>query len=111
MECRRLDLARRLLATLLLLCFALYGLEAEVADVHDTQADGAEVSRTDPPPPNSQTDDHPVHVCHCAHAHVGVIVTPPTLQPVACPTSLREWDAPRVAHGVRLPPPLRPPIS
>jgi hypothetical protein len=112
---------RRLLAILLLLCFGLYGVESEVADVHDTEAEYEHVSAghelphampvdkapTDAP---SGADNHPVHVCHCTHTHVGVLGTAPTLNLVLVPAPPAGWRATGTAASTPLLPPLRPPI-
>lgn len=116
MPCVRLRFTRRLLAALLLLCFGIYGVESEVADVHDIQAEREQVTtghgpvRNGPSEIPSGSDSHPVHVCHCSHTHVGVLGTTPTLNVVMVPSPPSEWPSPVIALSTRLLPPLRPPI-
>ncbi len=81
---------QRVVALLLVLCFALVTVEAPIADVHDGGATHAEVDRvtgdshahhgvafgeglSDRSSPRHS--DHPVHVCHCTHAHASVLAT------------------------------------
>lgn len=80
---------RRIVALLLLWAFAFAGLEAPIADVHDGDATHAEVDRATgerhsghesagrgSSPSGPESSDHPVHVCHCVHAHTGVLAAP-----------------------------------
>ncbi len=105
----RLHVTHRFLAALLLLSFALYGVEAEVADVHDggvEATDGNPAHGTNP-----KSDSHPAHVCHCSHTHLGVLATAPSLNPAVVPAPKRVWRAPAMPPSVRPLPPLRPPIA
>ena len=76
------SLIHRLTASLVTLCFALFSVEAAVADVHDADGSPPSVSQDAhdgqlPVPSNDGTQPqnapgergHPVHVCHCTHAH------------------------------------------
>ena len=115
---------RRTLALLLTWCFLLATLEAPVADVHDGGASHAEVDRVtgephadhahafghgSPDQPVPDPSDHPVHVCHCTHAHAGLL----EMADVGLP--LMERAVPLVTASAMLPPtlslapPTRPP--
>lgn len=116
---------KRAIASLLIWCFAFAALEVPIADVHDGDATHAEVDRvtgashadhgrlTDdqtPERPAPGSSDHPVHVCHCTHAHAGMLALPRVDLPV--------WEhgvplavAPEVPPpAVALAPPTHPPI-
>jgi hypothetical protein len=118
----RLAAVRRVLAALLLFCFGTYGVESEVADVHDRQvahdngaadhnAGSAGTGSQVPRGSDSGTDSHPIHLCHCTHTHAGVLGTAPTLTEVFRPAPPREWFSSDFSPSVRLRPPLRPPIA
>lgn len=122
MRLLRLLGTRRLFSGLLLICFGVYGIESEVADVHDVSlgavgeqsAKGIDSEVHVPPtPPGTPppSDNHPAHVCHCSHTHIGVIAAAPTLNPLVIPTTPREWRAPTLLPSVGVIPPLRPPIA
>ena len=120
---------RRLLTMVLAFALAVSLAEEGVADVHDGDATHAEIDRAtgvshashsetpgarhavdpagSPAPPGS---DHPVHVCHCTHAHLGVVaVSTPDLDTVEhCERALsaREDTFPLVALDLWPPPPI-----
>ena len=117
---------RRVIGLLLAWCFAFAAIEAPIADVHDGGATHAEVDQVTgeshadhggaiahqtPDRPASGSSDHPVHVCHCTHAHAGMLaianvelplwerIVPLAVVPVMTPPA-RALD-----------PPIRPPIA
>jgi hypothetical protein len=122
MRLPRLLGTRRLLSVLLLLRFGFYGIESEVADVHDVSLETAGEKSANgidsgmhvpqaPPGTTPSSDNHPAHVCHCSHTHLGVIAAAPTLKPVVIPAPPREWRAPALLPSLGVMPPLRPPIA
>lgn len=117
---------RRVIGLLLAWSFAFAAFEAPIADVHDGGAPHAEVDRvtgeshadhenvlaeraSERSIPGSS--DHPVHVCHCTHAHAGVPATPrvelPLLESAYHEPVASEVGPPAVA----LDPPIHPPIA
>ena len=104
----------------MLLCFASYGTEAAVADVHDQDSTAAQVS---PPESSSsehqqhgsgrsQSDDsHPFHVCHCSHTHAGVLPVMPDFVPTIIPLTQAPRTLAPALHSIYRAPPLRPPIA
>jgi hypothetical protein len=84
--------ARRLLSFLLAFALAVSLGEEGIADVHDGDATHAELDRATGVShathleskssldmvdrgqiPTPERSDHPVHVCHCTHAHLGLV--------------------------------------
>ena len=114
----RMPAFRRLLTLLLVVCLGSYGVESRVADVHEQQAVSEPGAGTElvthpaghVPSDSGSGDTHPPHVCHCTHAHLGVIALSPTLAVVLVTGPRAEWRAPRTAPSASLLPPLRPPI-
>ena len=122
----RASLIHRLTACLVAFCFALFSVEAAVADVHD--ADGSPASVTQrghdgqPPvaPTNGGTQDrnapgesgHPVHVCHCTHTHAAGVFAPRITVSLA-PIHPAAPDAgiSRIPSGREQEPLVRPPIA
>lgn len=96
---------RRFLALVLLLCFSLYGLEAEATDVHELEA---QAHQTDHP---TQPDGQPLHVCHCAHTHLVALASPPTLDLLVRPLPAPTWRVPASLPSTHPVPRLRPPIA
>ena len=97
---------KRFMALVLTSCLCLAAVEAPIADVHDggathaeldqvtgaSHADhGGEIDRRIPEGTTPGPSDHPVHVCHCTHAHFGVLA--------ASRVDLPDWE-----HPVRLMP-------
>ena len=113
---------RRLVSFLLLLCFAFYGIEAEVADVHDQEAgaaqvlldDGAQASHHRSPgsgDTGTNQDAHTFHVCHCSHTHTGVLPLAPHLTYLIAHEAQQGGFQDRSLSIFRLAPPQRPPIA
>ena len=122
---------RRFTALLLMLCLALFSVEALVADVHDGDATAAELQRDgashggahvahagttgrdeaaqaavhdDAGGQPTRDDGRPVHtqhVCHCVHAHGAV----DTAREASDVPALPDASAP-VARPMRMPPSL-----
>ena len=112
----------RLISFLLLVCFAFYGIEAEVADVHDGDADAVELTHNlaldtegHPSPAPDGTDPgkdtHTFHVCHCSHTHIGVVPPVPYLSSGIAHESQQRRLQDTSVSIFRLAPPLRPPIA
>lgn len=134
----RSSVLRRATALLLALCFGLFQVEANVADVHDGDAteqelvshgrgvSDAHVASHDgpaalvslehteqvPPDGSTPTQKHPAHVCHCVHAHAGW--APPSAVD-ASPSLIDHAPAPGEAEyhlvSADLQRQLRPPIA
>jgi hypothetical protein len=98
---------RRLVAALLLVCFAFYGIEAEVADIHDQEAQVVQNSPDDSP---SVPDTHSFHVCHCSHTHTGVVPLVPQLTSMVIHSGDQLRFVGTSISNLRLAPPFRPPI-
>lgn len=112
---------RRILASVLLLCFAFYGIEAEVADIHDQDSEAVQLSAhevsgtpdhgsTVPNGTQPGEDSHAFHVCHCSHSHGGVILTatiPASAMVHACTEQFQLRTEPST---LPISPPVRPPI-
>ena len=120
------SLIHRLTAFLVALCFALFSVEATVADVHDADGSPASVAQLgdhgQPPavPTNDGTQDrnapgesgHPVHVCHCTHTHTAGVFAPRITVALA-PIHPAAPDAglSRIPSGREQEPLVRPPIA
>ena len=113
---------RRVVSFLLLLCFAFYGIEAEVADIHDSDADTAQLLSPDvsnmpglrlPDPTDTEPvqDTHAFHVCHCSHTHTGVLPLVPQLTSIVVHSGDQLRFLRTSTSTLRLAPPLRPPIA
>ncbi len=120
---------RRLIALLLTWCFALAVFEAPIADVHDGGASHAEIDRVTgashadhadvvgvishavPDAPAPDASDHPVHVCHCTHAHAGLLATPHVALRIIEHVTHETTAADRMPLAVALAPPTPPPIA
>lgn len=122
MPMARSSAACRALALILLLSFSLFGLEGEVADVHDADAETSQaaVFRGDPSEnaapsqssaPTQPQDNHAFHVCHCAHSHGGLVLTTPDPTSAVVQACREEFELPAEPASLRVPPPLRPPIA
>lgn len=116
----------RLTACLVALCFALFSGEAAVADVHDAhgsapalteQGDGTRLpaapgSHGTQQPDSPGESGHPIHVCHCTHAHTAgsivghAAVSAPPIQFRALDIAASQYAPNRVQE-----PPVRPPIA
>lgn len=98
---------RRIMSALLLLCFAFYGIEAEVADIHDRDAEAAEL----PTGADPVQDTHAFHVCHCSHTHMGVLPLIPQLTSIVVQSGQQPMALDPSLSSYRLAAPLRPPIA
>ena len=107
----RLRSIRRSLAVLLLLCFGLYGIESEVADVHERAPAAGAQGHLHQSDTGSIPDEHPVHVCHCAHTHLLALASAPGLEMVVTPQMDGSWRVPAGLPGTHPLPRLRPPIA
>ncbi len=118
---RRLS-TRRFVSLVVSLCFGLYGIESELADVHDGGVDtgaGSQVYSDDlglqtpeaPRGSHSESDNHPVHVCHCGHTHLVALATAPSLDLVIKPEPRASWGVSAVLPSAHSSPRLRPPIA
>jgi hypothetical protein len=124
---RRL-LARRILTLLLGLALVASLGESGIADVHDGDATHAELDRAtgasheshatgslaEQPADRDATSpggpDHPVHVCHCIHVHLGVLAESSleieTVEHSEPATASHEQAPPVVALELWTPPPI-----
>lgn len=109
------------MAALLLLCFAFYGIEAEVADIHDQSSGTVQLSAheasgtpdhgsTVPNGTEPGQDSHAFHVCHCSHSHGGLILTTPVVSSAVVNASREEFQLPPTPTSLLVSPPVRPPI-
>ena len=112
---------RRFVTTLLLLCFASYGLEAAAADVHEGHGPATQLISDpgsnlgnhplrDQGGPNPTGDGHSFHVCHCTHSHAGVVAIAPVPTAQVHPTGQLTWHKVAFLPSILRAPPLRPPI-
>lgn len=117
------SLFHRLTACLVALCFALFSVEAAVADVHDadgsSSAGAAQAEGPQPPAsPGTERHDlpgesgHPVHVCHCTHGHIaGSVADRVTVSFAPVHYSTPEIALARYAPSRTHQPLVRPPIA
>ena len=117
---------RRFVELLLVWSFAFGAIEAPIADVHDGGAPHAEIDQVTGQSHSDHenvigeqasdrsgtgSSDHPVHVCHCTHAHAGVLATA-RVELRVFERALHEAVASEVRPpAVALDPPTYPPIA
>lgn len=110
--------AYRAVATLVLCSLAAFQLEALIADVCDGDATAVELAAFGRPAPEAPDEPGAVppashaHVCHCVHAHGGVL---PRVETVGVVTVASASAMPVVRHlappSVTPEPLLRPPLA
>ena len=114
--------ARRVLALMLLLSFTLFGFEAVAVDSHYADSGTAHAAGfadhtsghavpSQSPGPTQGQDDHSLHVCHCSHAHGGLVLTTPSVTTAVVQACSEEFQLPPAVASLRVSPPVRPPIA
>jgi hypothetical protein len=118
----RRSAARRALALILLSSFSFFGLEGEVADVHDADPGtahsaapfgnaSASADSSQSSAPTQGQDSHPFHVCHCSHSHGGLVLTAPMVISAVVHACREEFQLPPAPTSLQVSPPVRPPIG
>jgi hypothetical protein len=117
----RASLLHRVTACVLASAVLLLSVEAGVADAHEssprsvsTVADRAGQERApvqDDQPDRSPQDDHPFHVCHCAHTHAIGDFTTHAVAPLVFDHDVAPKSSViRIPSGRQQEPLIRPPI-
>ena len=110
---------RRATALLLATCFGLFTAETLIADAHDGDVGvyhPVSIETTTShlggsPSSVPTTAAHPIHVCHCVHAHGGVAPLPGTSAPRIESFGGLAIIGDRAPTSVDREPPRRPPIA
>lgn len=113
----RLGILRRTIALLVIVGFGFFSVESLIADICDGDSGQERISVVDAVGPSpesggsSQAPGHTVHVCHCIHAHAGMVAVfdqvPSGVKMVSVTRAFAESAPPNPA----LEPQLRPPIA